>query len=262
MSLKGTEIFKYCSYDVGELIVSGQILKFSNPSAFNDPFDCDINLLEFDFSECSQEVKTEMENIKQNLSKKWGIDLHKAIDSIPKDKIEEIYKKSQMVKINKSSICCFSTNCQSKTMWSHYADNHKGLCLIFDQTNDNPFLDYSLERFTHGHVNYDNSTTINYLKSKREGIIKLFLTKSTDWKYEGEFRYIVFEDYGFFRFREEFLKGVIFGLKVDENDIYRFIKICKKKGLNDLIFGRFTKNKLDMDFEIYNEYETQFGVVS
>ena len=57
------KIYKYCSYDVGELIVSGQVLKFSNPSSFNDPFDCDINLLEFNFDDCSQEILDDLEKL-------------------------------------------------------------------------------------------------------------------------------------------------------------------------------------------------------
>lgn len=178
------------------------------------------------------------------------------IDSIPKAKLEEIYRSNQINKIQRSSICCFSTIYNSTTMWSHYADNHKGICLIFDPFVKDPFKDFNSERFTEGTVDYNNYTPINYLKSKREGIKKLFLTKSNDWKHEDEFRYIIFEDYGFFSFKKEFLKGVIFGLRVKEEDIYRFINICDKKGYTGLLFGRFTKEKLHLDLEIYNKHET------
>lgn len=246
------KIYKYCSYDHGELIVSGQVLKFSNPSSFNDPFDCDINLLEFNFDDCSQEILDDLEKIKRDISKTCETDMSKAIDCIPKAKLEEIYKNSQLNKIQKSSICCFSTIFNGTTMWSHYSDNHKGICLIFEPSVKDPFKDFNSDRFTEGTVDYDNYTPVNYLKSKFEGIKKLFLTKSNDWKHENEFRYIIFEDYGFFSFKKEFLKGVIFGLRVKEEDIYRFINICDKKGYADLEFGRFTKEKLLLVLEKYN----------
>lgn len=248
------KIYKYCSYDVGELIVSGQVLKFSNPSSFNDPFDCDINLLEFDFGECSQEIMDDMEKIKQDISKTWGTDMSSAIDSIPKAKLEEIYRNSQINKIQRSSICCFSRIYNSTTMWSHYADNHKGICLVFDPFVKNPFTDFNSDRFTEGTVDYDNYTPINYLKSKLDGIKKLFLTKSNDWRHEEEFRYIIFEDYGFFSFKRDFLKGIIFGLKVKDEDINRFMNICDKKGYTDLLFGKFTKEKLQLGLKIHNKH--------
>jgi hypothetical protein len=250
------KIFKYCSYDVGELIISGQILKFSNPSAFNDPFDCDIELLEFNFDDCSQEIRDDMLKVKQKISETIGTDVSKVIDNIPKNELERIYRNSQIEKINKSSICCFSTIHNSATMWSHYSDKHMGLCLVFDPSTKEPFHGFGSEEFSEGTVNYDNYSTTNYLKSKKDGFKKLFLTKSKDWKYEHEYRYIIFENYGFFNFRKEFFKGVIFGVRVDENKIQRLVDICEKVGYKDLIFCRLKKNKLQLDLEIRERHET------
>ena len=33
-------------------------------------------------------------------------------------------------------ICCFSFNPKSILMWSHYTNNHKGVCLKFDYKQD------------------------------------------------------------------------------------------------------------------------------
>ncbi|HHX70078.1 MAG TPA: DUF2971 domain-containing protein [Gallicola sp.] len=238
------KIYKYCSYDNGLLIVLGQLLKFRNPSFFNDPFDCDINLLEFDFDDCSQDILDDLELIRNS----FQTDMSNEINSIPKNKLEEIYRKSQIDKIEKSSICCFSTNLDNTTMWSHYADNHKGICLIFDPFINEPFLDVNSENVISGTVDYDNYTQINYLKSKREGIKKLFLTKSNHWKQEDEFRYIILRNYDYIQFKREFLKGVVFGSRVQEDDLSRFISICINNGHNNLDFGRFQKDKLVLNF--------------
>ena len=249
MEIKTSDIFKYCPYDIGELIISGQILKFSSPDSFNDPFDCDINLLEFNFSECSQEIKNELELIKKDISKQRDRDMSKEVDKIPLDKIEDIYRRSQLDKINRSSICCFSKNYKNTTMWSHYADNHKGVCLIFDISHENPLIDHRADRLTQGPVDYDNYTPANYLKSKLEGIMKLYLTKSSDWRYEEEFRITIIEESGLFKFHQDFLRGVIFGLRVTDKEIEQFKLICKSHRFNNLVFGRFKKNKLDLKLE-------------
>ncbi len=247
MEIKDNYIFKYCTYDIGELIVSSQLLKFSNPKSFNDPFDCDINLLEFDFSDRSDEVEEDMKNLKKYSSKMWGQDMSQEIDKIPQDEIENFYKGSQLNKINNSSICCFSKNYKNTTMWSHYADNHKGICLIFDLLKANPFVDLNL--VTQGPVDYKNYTSINYLKSKINGIIKLFLTKSEFWQYEEEYRFIIDKDYGLFKFHHVFFKGVIFGLRVTDFEIERFKMICQRNNFNNTSFARYKKSKLDLILE-------------
>ena len=50
------DVYKFCSFEIAELIVSSKMLKFNNPSNFNDPFDSNIDLLQFDFSDCCDEV--------------------------------------------------------------------------------------------------------------------------------------------------------------------------------------------------------------
>ncbi|MCP4551602.1 MAG: DUF2971 domain-containing protein [Bacteroidetes bacterium] len=249
MNIHDTYIFKYCSYDIAEVIVSGQLLKFSRPDSFNDPFDCDIELLQFDFSEANQEIIDDLNKIKKNISEQWGRDMSTEIDKISRSKIEDTYKRSQLDKIRRSSICCFSKDSTNTTMWSHYADNHRGACLIFDLENKKPFIDYPSHRFTQGPVDYDNYTSINYLKSEVEGIVKVFLTKSPDWKYEKEYRFIIFEEHGLFKFSKEFLRGIIFGLRVSDEEILRFKNICQRQGYKDIEFGRFKKEELKLKLE-------------
>ena len=71
---------------------------FSNPSAFNDPFDCNIDLLDFNFEDSSQEVIDELEKVKRNLRKTWGTGINETIENFPQAKWEEIYRNSQIKK--------------------------------------------------------------------------------------------------------------------------------------------------------------------
>lgn len=243
-----SDIFKYCSFEIGELIISSQLLKFSNPGDFNDPFDCDINLLKFDFKKSNKEVQKDINQLKENISKEYGRDMSAELDKLFEEKLEDIYKKSQIDKINRSSICCFSKVFDNTTMWSHYSDNHNGICLVFDIENKDPFVDYGFHKFTNGPVNYDDFEVMNYLENKKAGMINLFLSKSKDWKYEEEYRFVIFEESGLFKFNSSFLKGVIFGQRVKDDQIIRFKTICKKFGWSNLSFRKMIKNELELDY--------------
>ena len=97
MELRDFEILKYVSHETAELIVKGQSLRFNNPEFFNDPFDCNIGLLEFDFRETSEEVRNDLQELKKSIPQ-----------NIPDELLVEAYEAAQRDKIRKSSICCFS----------------------------------------------------------------------------------------------------------------------------------------------------------
>ena len=84
---------------------------------------------------------------------------------------------------------CLSANRGDILQWSHYANGHQGLCIHFDHRSS-PFgrareVDYELEY-----------PTIEWpMLSERDKNIALrraLLTKSTQWKYEREYRLIKF----------------------------------------------------------------------
>ncbi len=249
MSNLNTDIFKFTSLEIGESIVVGKLLKFNNPESFNDPFDCDIDLLEFNFNERSSEISDDLEKVKIILEKKYGEKTESLINKISDSEIIEFYKQSQLNKISKSSICCFSKTFKNTVMWSHYGDNHKGICLNFDLSIPEPFVDYPSERFSRGSVDYNHYSSVNYLKSKERGIKKLFYTKSKDWEYEKEFRFHILEEHGLFRFHHNFLKGIIFGIRVTEEEIERFKKVCAKHGFSNIYFKKLIKDKLNIKIE-------------
>lgn len=252
-----SSIFKYCSLDVGEKIISSQSLKFNNPSFFNDPFDCDINLLKFDFTECCDELLFEIEMAKEiamDITLNEYPSINKSIlerTKVTPDFVEEDYKKIQINKINKTSICCFSKNYTNMTMWSHYADKHHGVCLVFDYDLTERFEDPEINRrMNFGTVEYKELQPYNYLKSKQEGLCNLFFTKAKDWSYEEEVRFFILErDLEFIRFNRKFLKGVIFGANVTDEEIEKFkVSLCSEKS-KQLKFARLRKDKLELKFE-------------
>ncbi len=105
---------------------------------------------------------------------------------------------------NSVTYACFSERVDSITMWSHYADYHKGFVLGYSNQN----LSFeALNKISCGlfPVSYDNVRYnansllawaiynifgINMKEPDRLANIKVGLQKSTDWRYENEWRLI------------------------------------------------------------------------
>lgn len=74
-------------------------------------------------------------------------------------------------------LLCFAKNWNSPVLWSHYADNHRGICLGFDISDDLPTQ-----------VSYVNSR-FNWPSAVDESFVKqLLFTKFSHWSYEDEYR--------------------------------------------------------------------------
>jgi hypothetical protein len=82
---------------------------------------------------------------------------------------------------------CLTPHADSTLMWSHYAENHRGICLEFSVDND--VFGTALE------VRYLSSYPEWLPHSLAEGDPSdILLTKSDDWQYEHEYRVICFAE--------------------------------------------------------------------
>lgn len=75
---------------------------------------------------------------------------------------------------------CLTPCPDSTLMWSHYADNHRGICLEFSK--DNALIEKARPvRYRKTYPEWTPTTAA-------DGPLDLVLTKSSDWAYEREFR--------------------------------------------------------------------------
>lgn len=111
------KIYKYFGFNQIDLLTDKKIesfkenyLWFSKPRFFNDPFDCNLEVIKYynDFLNRINSVVDKAEDLLINNTKEFGI-------------------------------CCFSESNDNIHMWSHYADSHKGVCVEYDSSN---FEDY------------------------------------------------------------------------------------------------------------------------
>jgi hypothetical protein len=121
-------------------------------------------------------------------------------------------------------VTCFSRSAIISLMWSHYADDHEGVCYWFDKTAPNKiFLDHDT---LWGNVEYSSQlptisvfqeyTKDRMLKSLTE---KVVLTKPLEWAYEQEVRFWNTGNTPAVQFDPAALKAVIVGRRTPDEDI-------------------------------------------
>jgi len=151
-------------------------LLLSDPHGFNDPFD---SKLRFRHAITDAEAQAE-------LKKQGG--LWSRITPNPSFAKNLIENQRERIS-SQYRIFCFSEHWNSLLMWAHYARSHQGLCLKLSFNPDKLLAGDRLEKIrytTHYPEIYGED-----IVRKDEGALKtLLLTKSVDWLYEKEWRYI------------------------------------------------------------------------
>ena len=135
-------------------------------------------------------------------------------------------------------IVCLSKKNDNILMWGHYADSHKGICLVFS-SNKEPFV-------CARKVEYEKDMPLLYLPQaarSREEIISTMLTKPIDWEYEHEYRYVfslktqnqksTYNSGDFLYLPKGSLVGIIAGCEMSEAN-FEFIEMARDKFMPDL----------------------------
>ncbi|RJR43905.1 MAG: DUF2971 domain-containing protein [Deltaproteobacteria bacterium] len=203
-------------------LVHSQIF-FASPEDLNDPFDCNVDIeksLKKAISESSgsdrqilqqllnDEVRNEFSKVHQQVKKEWGV----------------------------FSACGKPEALNCSLLWSHYADGHRGICLIYSTPTNNFFrankiigglpVKYGDNQLTEWFKQLPANENIH--NNAFELIFKKVLTiKDRCWKYEGEWRMIRMTS-GIVSIDKSYLQHVCFGLNTSDNEIKLIQEILEK----------------------------------
>lgn len=169
-------------------------LFYSDFNDFNDPFDCNIKLIDF--------------------------------EKLVKSKKEKTVEKTIRERFPTIGICCFSRIHDSILMWSHYANNHKGFCIEF-------YSNKSHKGINPLDVNYTESfVKANFYKEQQKAIFHMVFTKAKQWEYEQELRSINthFTDKNSRKvpFLKEDVKALYVGANCDEKFLKEILSVVKE----------------------------------
>lgn len=194
-------------------------LYFPRPDLLNDPFDCQLDL---------------RKSFLRAAEKAHGIrktELQKAINS---NNLLENYTQ----RFKSIGVCSFSVlqgSFDEPLLWSHYADDHKGVCLLYRFTED--FLHNPKEILGVDEVKYGIDVLTDWLITSpiepsdtnfTFELTKVFLTaKNSAWEYEKEAR-IIRPTYGSFNIPHGCLEQICFGLRTPSADMELISELAKK----------------------------------
>jgi hypothetical protein len=148
-------------------------------------------------------------------------------------KIEQLHKgiDSSLRAYERYGVVCLSEHPDNLLMWTHYCSEHKGICIEFEKTPGTP-MDQSNVCFKMRYsISYPSVSVLDYYNLKdEEAVKKTLFTKSSEWKYEDEWRYIESEGN-----KECDLPGrissIIFGLNANEKDINKIKSITEDQNI-------------------------------
>ena len=179
------ELYHFTSAEKFESILNSGVIRFSNSENIDDPFE--------------RNRYSVISGISGN-----PIDEGKFLKYI---KIIDDY-------LSFSKLLCFSTEndiinpVNDLKMWSHYGDWHKGVCLIFDEKNMHANISHLYKELLYGKVEYKanierrivfNTGAVTNTEEEAIEFIKAlskkrFFEKSSLYKDEREYRYVVLSD--------------------------------------------------------------------
>ena len=194
---------------VYEILVKNR-LYFSNPAQFNDPFEMIPAILPRKIFKSVSPVR----------KKKLSEDV---LSQIYQDSMRK-FRDEQSKVLTKFGVSCLSQSFDDIVMWSHYADQHKGICILFD----------TKLKFFDGlrPVTYVPKRLPTPIKTKGEPgrLMQLMTTKLDLWEYEKEWRILDYENGpGIKHFPPEILHGVIFGCRMTEQNKGRIRGWCERR---------------------------------
>ncbi|WP_347289864.1 DUF2971 domain-containing protein [Kluyvera georgiana] len=262
MAKKPKHLYKYLAFNENTLnLICMQLAYYSDPANFNDPLDCqpivkndlpggDIKdvFVEVMLKKSEKQFSSTLKSLRFSKEKREikalslaGSEVHSMISNLEyyateynlAERDEYLSRRyisaiqDEIVNTFKTGVLCLSSKFNSPLMWSHYANQHKGLCIEYD-------MDLVSENHVHK-VIYGGSRQIltseirNWLRepSMDDNIKKVcLLTKSEEWRYESEWR--IFGKVGLGNSLPP-IKSIIFGLKCDDVTIFSVMKSMMAK---------------------------------
>jgi len=248
-----------------DLLINNEFY-FATPNELNDPMDCNFNI-----------VNEGDENDWRNWLDRFDFFSSKAkevlFQHLKKNNFDEniLFKKDNNFDQVRNSfgITCFGEKKDNLTMWSHYADSHKGVCIGFEpQLNstsqgflfENLFVDYPNDTIPRNFypltkVDYMDSIPepYNNLKEPPKELFKFVKTKHTKWSDELEHRLII--DFHLhkekkYKFQKQHLKEVTFGMGINASD---------KELIQNLVNSIYSIDNFQVDF--FQERKSGYDIV-
>ena len=173
-------LYKYMTFENLKNVLNGTI-RFTQPSAFNDPFEMVPEL--YAPKDIGPSVNLQF-SVTAPRRESESYELPKDFES---ERCNDIVSRNIRHELDQSiGVLCLSENPSSFLMWSYYADSYAGAVVEFDDTHDFFFGKFPMEY----RANRPKKDISAYVCNQEPVPISEFCTKPIDWKHEAEVRVV------------------------------------------------------------------------
>lgn len=238
-----------------DLISEGAVF-VPSPKNFNDPFDCALPL---DFS--AIDLLNNIDRIAEYgepVKRLLALDHNDRLGLISSANWQREIGKLFRDKVHESlGVCCFCGDSTQKEllMWSHYADSHKGLCIVFDAGRA---FTANLHKVTYTREIPEPFRWYEYDFSGEN--FRYFLSKSWPWRYEDEYRLVCPNaPNSKVYFNKESLLEVRFGLRASTNTVSRIVLSLQNNGYANVKMVQMQRSKEHMSLTPEPLFRRSYG---
>ena len=216
-------LYKYQSINLNALDgLRNHALWFSAPNLFNDPFDCNVSCF----------IGRNRRDFEDRLETFFGRSQDNTVVRLFDKSVAGWRRKNKCLMdifrifyCFRTHICCLSASCDNVLMWAHYANQHKGMCLVFNSCKAGLIRDNVLP------VQYYDRYPSDLVDARRIddlGMLtkQLLAAKSSAWSYEREWRAFMVNESNaedtkgaLYQYDPSLLSGVVFGINTSPSDI-------------------------------------------
>ena len=207
-------------------------LWFSNPSFFNDPFDCKID------------VDGSFKVVEEEIESHWPDDLEAFKEGVKLHQAEHAY-----------GYFCLCQNWDQSLMWSHYANEHRGIALgfTFDSESDLKITELDRNKIIYKTTAFTDaikrlSSSFNMMKANPQNRPGLMAGEAQD--FQNAFRQNWMEFYEIIRYMKsecwEYEKELRYELDLGSKDLAGVARKYSPNDLKHIVFGiRCDKRKIN-----------------
>lgn len=233
----GRYLYKYVSFDEDMLVlnlISQYSMKFSAPSAFNDPFDCNPH---YKSSASPQSDRPDLFALINTPHKSPSDRLRARQRAVNRTNIAFDSGAFHEDSMSRIGIVSLSRTPWHVLMWSHYANKHTGFVVEFlepQEFSEGADGEHSrwLVPFPVKYVT-ERPVIKRWSQMSQADVENVFLAKSTEWVYEQEERVI---DYirgpGIYSYEPSIIKSVIAGCNISDEHFSALSAAVKEANRN------------------------------
>lgn len=216
-------------------LLKDNAIYFSEPKEFNDPFDSYIEFISIDTSKWLKDFQEKTKEEQEKYLERIGLsdDKIQKLKNIDIKKPNSFYPSKSLQKSSRLRILCFSEEADNMLLWSHYSEDHTGICIGFKvhseydsyclhfNPDDLKIPDIQKGTISLFKVTYseDMPNPYNIFEDRPERLIDFARTKSKCWEYEKEHRLIILDNMvakNLIRFDPHEITDIIFGIKTEK----------------------------------------------